>query len=325
MRYILRRLGFYVAALAVAITINFFLPRLLPGDPAAIILGTSAGKLTPGDLERVREALGLSTAPLFQQFLTYLSHLFQGDLGISYTYFPAPVTQVISNGLIWTLLLGSISLIFSFVLGNLIGIFGSWRRGGFVDTVLPPLLILIGSFPAFFLALGLLYTFGVELQILPISHAYDTKLVPGFTLPFITSVIKHMILPAGAAILLGMGGWALGMRNVMVSVLAEDYVTMAEAKGLTQLRIMFRYAARNAMLPGITGLGIALGGILSGQILIETVFSYPGLGYLLIYSVNGRDYPLMQGLFLLITAAILAANFLVDILYSRLDPRVRAG
>src|SRR5512136_1019379 len=137
MRYILRRLGFYLAALAVAITINFFLPRLLPGDPAAIILGTSAGKLSPDSINIVRAALGLSDAPLGTQFITYLSHLFQGDFGISYTYYPAPVTKVIGNGLIWTLLLGSFSLIISFVLGNLIGIFGSWRRGGFVDCVLP--------------------------------------------------------------------------------------------------------------------------------------------------------------------------------------------
>jgi peptide/nickel transport system permease protein len=325
MRYILRRSGFYLAALVVAITINFFLPRLLPGDPAATILGTSAGKLTQLDLQRVREALGLTNDPLFQQFLTYLSHMVQGDFGVSYTYFPAQVTKVISNGLTWTLLLGSVSLVFSFILGNLIGIFGSWRRGGIVDTVLPPLLILIGSFPAFFLALGLLYIFGVQFNILPISHAYDTTLTQGFNLPFITSIVQHMILPATTSILLGLGGWALGMRNVMVSVLAEDYVTMAEAKGLKQIRIMFKYAARNAMLPGITGLGIALGGILSGQILIETVFSYPGLGFLLIYAVNGRDYPLMQGLFMMITVAILAANFLVDILYTRLDPRVRAA
>ncbi|HNB54177.1 MAG TPA: ABC transporter permease [Anaerolineales bacterium] len=325
MRYILRRLGFYLAALAVAIAINFFLPRLLPGDPATIMLGSSASKLSPGDLLRVRESLGLSDAPLPQQFITYLGHLFQGDFGLSYTYFPTPVTKVISIGFIWTLLLGSVSLIFSFVLGNLIGIIGSWRRGGLIDSVFPPLLILIGSFPAFFLALGLLYTFGVKLDVLPISHAYDTRLDQGFNLPFIKSVLQHMILPVGSAVLLGVGGWALGMRNVMVSVLADDYVTMAEAKGLTQIRIMFKYAARNALLPGVTGFGIALGSILSGQILIETVFSYPGLGFLLIYAVNGRDYPLMQGLFMMITMGILAANFLVDILYTRLDPRVRAG
>jgi peptide/nickel transport system permease protein len=325
MRYILRRLGFYLAALAVAITINFFLPRLLPGDPAAIILGTSAGKLDPNSLQQVREALGLSNAPVFQQFLLYLSHLFHGDLGISYTYFPAPVTKVIGMGLVWTLLLGAVSLIFSFIMGNLIGIIGSWRRGGIIDSVVPPLLILIGSFPAFFLSLALLFFFGVKLGWLPIGHAYNTRLHPGFTYPFILSVIQHMILPATTAVLLGIGGWALGMRNVMVSVLSDDYVTMAEAKGLKQIRIMFKYAARNALLPGVTGFGIALGAILSGQILIETVFSYPGLGFMLINAVNGRDYPLMQGLFMLITVGILAANFLVDIIYTRLDPRVREG
>ena len=325
MRYILRRLGFYLAALVVAITINFFLPRLLPGDPAAIILGTSASKLSPGDLDRVRASLGLSDAPLPLQFATYLSHLAQGDFGLSYTYFPAPVTKVISNGLIWTLLLGSVSLILSFVLGNLLGVIGSWRRGGLIDSVLPPLLILIGSFPAFFLALALLYTFGVKLDLLPISHAYNTRLPQGFNIPFVLSVLEHMIMPVTTSVLLGIGGWALGMRNVMVSILADDYVTMAEAKGLRQGRIMFMYAARNALLPGVTGFGIALGSVLSGQILIETVFSYPGLGFLLINSVNGRDYPLMQGLFMMITFGILAANFLVDILYTRLDPRVRAG
>ncbi len=325
MPYLVRRLGFYLAALAVAITINFFLPRLLPGDPAATILGTSAGKLTQDDLQRVRDALGLSDAPLIEQYGTYLVRLTQGDFGVSYTYFPAPVTRVISNGLIWTFLLGGISLVLSFALGNLIGVFGSWRRGGLVDTVFPPLLIFIGSFPAFFLALGLLYTFGVQLDWLPISHAYDTKLPQGFNLAFVGSVAQHMVLPAVTSVLLGMGGWAIGMRNVMISVLAEDYVTMAEAKGLKQLRIMFRYAARNALLPGVTGFGVALGSVLSGQILIETVFSYPGLGFLLIYAVNGRDYPLMQGLFMMITIGILAANFVVDILYTWLDPRVRTA
>jgi peptide/nickel transport system permease protein len=325
LRYILRRLGFYLGALAVAITVNFFLPRLLPGDPASIILGTSAGKLSPADLKAVREALGLSDASLPQQFVTYLSHLFHGEFGISYSYFPAAVTKVIGTGLEWTLLLGFFSLLISFALGNLIGIFGSWRRGGVVDSVVPPFLIFIGSFPAFFLALALLYVFGLKLHLLPFSHAYDVKLHRGFSLAFIGSVAKHMILPVTSSVLLSVGGWALGMRNVMVGVLADDYVTMAEAKGLKQRRIMFRYAARNALLPNVTGFGIAMGAILSGQILIETVFSYPGLGFLLINSVNGRDYPLMQGLFLLITAAILAANFLVDILYAWLDPRVRAG
>jgi peptide/nickel transport system permease protein len=165
----------------------------------------------------------------------------------------------------------------------------------------------------------------VRLDLLPISHAFTVGLRPGFSLAYIGSVLNHLILPVTAAVLLTIGGWALGMRNVMVGVLAEDHVTMAEAKGLKQNRVMFRYAARNAMLPSVTGFGIALGAILSGLILIETVFSYPGLGFLLINAVNGRDYPLMQGLFMLITVAVLAANFVVDILYTRLDPRVRAA
>jgi peptide/nickel transport system permease protein len=235
------------------------------------------------------------------------------------------VTQVIRTGLVWTLLLGSISLFIAFTLGTLIGIFGAWRRGGVLDSVGPPALIFIGSFPAFFLALTLLYVFGVRLNLMPISHAFTVGLHPGFSLAYIGSVARHLILPVTAAVLLSIGGWALGMRNVMVGVLAEDHVTMAEAKGLKQNRVMFRYAARNAMLPSVTGFGIALGAVLSGLILIETVFSYPGLGFLLINAVNGRDYPLMQGLFMMITIAVLGANFVVDILYTRLDPRVRAA
>jgi peptide/nickel transport system permease protein len=175
------------------------------------------------------------------------------------------------------------------------------------------------------LALGLLYVFGLTLGWLPFSHAFDVGLVPGFSLTYIGSVLRHMILPLTAIVLLTIGQWALGMRNVMVGVLSDDYVTMAEAKGLRQRRVMFGYGARNALLPGITGLGFALGAILSGQILIETVFTYPGMGFLLINSVGRRDYPLMQGLFLMLTVSILVANFLVDILYTRLDPRVRAG
>jgi peptide/nickel transport system permease protein len=326
-RYILRRLGFYVAAGVVATIVNFFLPRLLPGDPAAVILGnlSGTGKMTEADLRAAREALGLSDAPLPQQFVSYLNHLVHGDFGTSYMYFPSPVMKVILTGLVWTLILGFASLIISFAIGNLIGIYGSWRRGGVIDSVAPPLLILIGSFPAFFLALALMYIFGVRLNWLPFSHAYDPGLHVGFTASYIGNVAKHLVLPLVSSVLLSVGGWALSMRNVMVGVLADDYVTMAEAKGLRQMRVMFKYAARNALLPGVTGFGIAIGAVLSGQILIETVFSYPGLGFLLIGAVGGRDYPLMQGLFMLITLAILAGNFVVDILYTRLDPRVRTA
>ncbi|MFL5734802.1 MAG: ABC transporter permease [Chloroflexia bacterium] len=324
MNYILRRLGFYLIALWAALTINFFLPRMLPGDPASTILGANPN-MQPAQIEALRQALGFTNDNLLGQYFTYLTHAIRGEFGVSYSFFPAPVTAVISNGLIWTLMLGVISLLIAFLLGNLLGVIGAWRRGGALDTTVPPLLIFFGAFPPFFLALAALFLLGLTLGWFPTSHAYDDSLHPGFSPQFIGSVAQHMFLPALVIVLVSIGGWALGMRNVMVGVLAEDYITMAEAKGLKQNRIMFWYAARNALLPGITGFGIALGFVLSGQILIEQVFAYPGLGFLLVQAVGSRDYPLMQGLFLMITIAVLAANFIVDIFYTRLDPRVRAG
>lgn len=325
MRFILRRLGFYLLAAWASLTINFFLPRLIPGDPASTIIAASRGQLRPEQIAQLREALGISDAPLIQQYFTYLGHVLRGDFGISFSSFPTPVTTVIGTGLVWTLVLGGCALLISFVLGNLIGVIGSWRRGGLIDTILPPLLVLIGAFPPFFLALMALFYLGLQLGWFPLRHAYSDAIAPGWNLTFVSSVIQHMLLPAFTVVLVSIGGWVLGMRNTMIGVLAEDYITMAEAKGLSQRQIMFRYAARNALLPSVTAFGMALGFVLSGQILIETIFSYPGLGYLLVKSVSSLDYPLMQGLFLMITLAVLAANFFVDVVYTRLDPRVRTS
>lgn len=324
MRYILRRLGFYLIAFFASLTINFFLPRLIPGDPATAIIGRPGVSLTPEQLIAVRTALGLSDAPLLQQFLAYLAQLARGDLGISYTRFPSPVISVIGSGFAWTLLLSFTSLLISFSLGQLLGIFSAWRRGTFLSKSLPPTMILIGAFPAFFLAISAVYYLGYQLEWFPTSHAYTDLLKPGVNLPFISSVLQHMLLPVLVLVITSLGGWSLGMRNVMVSVLGEDYITLAEAKGLSSSRVMFMYAARNAMLPSVTAFGIILGASISGQLLIEQVFSYPGLGFMLVSAVRNSDYPLMQGLFLIITTFVLAANFLVDILYTRLDPRVRA-
>lgn len=324
MRYILRRLGFYLIAFFVSLTINFFLPRLIPGDPATAIIGRPGVSLTPEQLSAVRTALGLSDAPLLQQFVEYLAQLARGDLGISYTQFPAPVISVIGTGFVWTLLLSMTSLIISFALGHLLGIISAWRRGTLLSKSLPPLMILIGAFPAFFIAISAVYYLGYQLDWFPTMHAYDSSLTPGFNLSFMASVVQHMALPVLVLVITTLGGWALGMRNVMISVLGEDYITLAEAKALSPRRVMFMYAARNALLPSVTAFGIVLGVSISGQLLIEQVFSYPGLGFMLVRAVRNSDYPLMQGLFLLITTFILAANFAVDILYTRLDPRVRA-
>ena len=251
--------------------------------------------------------------------------MFTGELGISISRFPTPVTEVIGSQIGWTLLLGGTALVIAAVLGNLLGIVAAWRRGGVLDSAFPPFLIFVGSFPYFWLAMGALYLFGVSLGWFPIRHAFTTRIDPSFNGEFISNVGTHLVLPALTIVLVSVGGWMLGMRNTMIATNAEDYITMAEAKGLRPGRIMFRYAARNALLPSVTNFGMSLGFVVGGALLTEVVFAYPGIGYQLLIAVQGLDYPLMQGLFLTITAAVLLANFLVDILYVRLDPRVRAS
>jgi peptide/nickel transport system permease protein len=324
MRFILRRLGFYAVAAWASITLNFFLPRLMPGDPVSVIFARFQGRMEPESLEAMRKAYGLSDDPLYVQYWTYLTNVAQGDFGTSISYFPSSVLDVIRTGFSWTLLLGTVALILSFGLGCLLGVVGAWRRGGAVDSVLPPLLLFIGSFPYFWLASLALFYLGYQWDFFPVRHAYDVNLSPGWDLDYVWSITTHLVLPAATIVVVSIGGWLLGMRNTMIATLAEDYITMAEAKGLAQRRIMFTYAARNALLPNVTAFGMALGFVISGALLTEVVFAYPGLGYQLVTSVNALDYPLMQGLFLMITFAVLAANLLVDLLYVRLDPRVRS-
>lgn len=323
MQYLLRRLGFYMIAAWASLTLNFFLPRMMPGDPASMLFARISGRLRPEQIEAMKKVYGLSNAPLPQQYLLYLSHVLHGDLGLSIMAFPSPVTTVIGNGLQWTILLGAVALLIGFAVGNLLGILGAWRRGGWIDSVLPPLLIFIGSFPYFWLAMLALYFLGFQLGWFPLRFAYAETLSPHLNIEFVGSVLQHLILPAASIIVVSVGGWMLGMRNTMMGVLAEDYITLAEAKGLPESRIMFNYAARNALLPAITSFGMALGFIISGTLLTEIIFSYPGLGYLMLTAVQNLDYPLLQGLLLMITIAVLAANLLVDLLYFRLDPRVR--
>ncbi|MFL5761307.1 MAG: ABC transporter permease [Thermomicrobiales bacterium] len=324
MAYLARRLGFYALAAWASMTLNFFLPRLMPGDPASAIFARFQGKMDPSAIDAMRKSYGLSDQPLIYQYFSYINAILHGNFGTSISFFPSPVTHVIRQGLAWTLLLGLVSVILSFLIGSVLGVLGAWRRSGVSDNVLPPLLIFVGSFPYFWLASFLLFVLGFQHNVFPLRHAYADGLQMGWTWGFVQSVGYHLVLPATTIILVTIGGWMLGMRNAMISVLSEDYMTMAEAKGLPQRRIMFNYAARNALLPNITAFGMALGFVISGALLTETVFSYPGLGWQLITAVRQLDYPLMQGIFLMITFAVLGANFIVDLLYLRLDPRVRA-
>jgi peptide/nickel transport system permease protein len=323
MRYLLRRLGFYLLAAWVAITLNFFLPRLMPGDPATALFGRFRGRLGPEALEALRETFGLTEAPLLSQYLTYLGHVLRGEFGISVAYFPAPVSQVIGSGLVWTLFLAGTAVVLSFLVGTLLGIASAWWRRGWLDTILPPTLVFVGAFPYFWLAMVALFVFGFTLGWFPLGHAYGDDLTPTFDLAFLADVARHAVLPVGTVVLVTLGGWLLSMRNTMISVLGSDYVNLAWAKGLRPARVVFRYAARNALLPSVTGFGMALGFVLGGSLLTEIVFSYPGQGYLLLQAVRSQDYPLMQGIFLVITLAVLGANWLVDLVYLWLDPRTR--
>jgi peptide/nickel transport system permease protein len=320
MRGLRRRLGLYALTAWVAITANFLLPRLMPGDPVSIMFAGFEGRLSAEAMVALREAYGFTDRPLLEQYVTYLGHVVSGELGVSIAFFPAPVTDVMATGLYWTLLLAGTSILISFALGSALGVVVAWRRDSRLDAVLPPTLALVGAFPYFWLAMLGLYLFALRLEWFPMRHAYADGLEPGFDAAFIASAMYHAALPALTLVVASIGGWTLSMRSAMINVLGADFVTMAQAKGLSTPRVVLAYAARSALLPSITQFGMALGFVLGGALLTEMVFGYPGQGYLLLQAVRAQDYPLMQGIFLSITLAVLIANWLVDLAYYWLDP-----
>ncbi|GHO59777.1 ABC transporter permease [Ktedonobacter robiniae] len=323
MRHLLRRLGFYLIALWASLTLNFLIPRLAPGNPALIFVARFQGRIRPEAIHAIELQFGITNDPLWVQYFQYLNNLLHGNLGLSITYFPTPVAEAIGQELPWTLVLVLVSLVLSFALGTLLGVIIAWRRNSFLDSLLPPLMTFISAIPYFCLALILLYIFGFTLNWFPVSGGYDRFISPDWSPDFISSAIQHAILPAITFVVASISGWMLGMRNAMIMTLSEDYVLMAQAKGLATRRVMLNYAARNAILPNITGFAIALGQVVAGQLFLEIVFSYPGIGYSLFQAVQNSDYALMQGIFLIITVAVMSANFLVDMVYTVLDPRVR--
>ncbi len=323
MRQLLRRIGFYLIALWASVTINFLIPRLAPGNPAQVLVARFQGRISAQAITALEKQFGITNESLWTQYWHYLGGLAHGDLGISLTYYPTPVMQVINQDLPWTLVLVGVSLVISFLVGTLLGIFIAWRRGSLFDTVLPPVVTVFYAIPYFWLALILLYLLGFTLNWFPLSGGYDSTVSPGMSLEFLSNAITHAILPALTIVLSSIAGWMLGMRNMMITTLTEDYVLMAQAKGLPERRVVFNYAARNAILPNVTGFALALGFVVGGALLTEIVFSYPGIGFALLQAVQNSDYPLIQGIFLFIAIAVLAANFLADLLNSVLDPRAR--
>jgi peptide/nickel transport system permease protein len=282
-----------------------------------------SGQLSPAATQALATAFGLDkNQSLWSQYVDYWSNLFHGDLGLSFTYFPTPVFQVIANALPWTIALMGISTLIAGGLGTLLGVMAGWKRGGWMDSLLPIGALLRGV-PHFWIGLVLVSVVGLGLGWFPVSGGYDPSTTPGWNPEFIASVLQHAVLPAVTIVIGSMAGHMLLQRNMMVTTLSEDYVVVAQAKGLSSRRVMLNYAARNAILPAVAGFAMELGLVVSGSLLVEKVFSYPGIGYVLYQAVSNQDYPLLQAILLVTTLAVLAANFVADIAFFALDPRTR--
>lgn len=319
-----RKLGMLLFTLFVALSLNFFLPRLMPGDPARALLGKMDG-VPPEQLDSIRAAFGLDTKDsLPLQYWHYLVNTAHGNLGVSFSRFPMSVSEVMGIAVPWTLGLMGLCTIISFALGTLIGIAAAWKRETKLASFSVGLFSFIRSFPYFWLGLVLVYFFSFKLRVFPIGGAYNTEVDRGSAAWWL-SVLRHGALPALTICISSIGAWMLTMRNNMINVLAEDYITVAIAKGLPTQRIKTLYAAKNAILPSVTGFAMSLGFVVGGGLVTEMVFSYPGVGYMLFQAVNAKDYPLMQAIFLFIAVAVLIANFIADIAIMFLDPRVRDG
>jgi peptide/nickel transport system permease protein len=323
MTFLLRRLAFYLAAFLAAATINFFLPRLMPGDPIEIMFSSAGSELSLENLNALKLTFGFIDAPLHEQYLAYLQSVFSGDLGRSIKYFPLPVTDLLARALVWTLGLVGFATLISFTLGTLLGITAAWRRGSRFDSIISLLSIFTSSVPAVVVALITLFVFGYTLRWFPNGYAADPLLDPAFSWTYISSVLYHGTLPMLTMITVLTGGFTVTMRNNMINLLGEDYIVMGRAKGLAEQRVMLLYAARNALLPTVSSLAIAIGTVLGGALVVEVVFNYPGMGNTLYQAILARDYPVIQGQLLIMTGAMLISNFIVDLSYVLLDPRLK--
>jgi len=310
----------YVIAFVFILLLNFLLPRMMPGDPLTAIYGDEALIAMTPELEAELVERFALDQPLWQQLGAYFVALFQGELGYSY-YYNAPVLSVILGRLPWTLLLVGTSLILSTILGIVLGIESGWRRGSRTDRAMLAGLMSLNGFPDFFLGMLLLIAFGVVLGVFPLAGALTPY--SGLSgLGLLLDVLRHLFLPVAALTLAHLGGSYLLTRNTMITVLKEPYMLTAKAKGLSQRLLKYRHAGRNSMLPVVTRAGIWVGRVVTGTLFVELVFAYPGVGYLTYEALLARDYPIIQGVFLMVAISVLVANFLIDLSYPKLDPRV---
>ncbi len=327
MRWIVKRAIHAALTIYLSMTITFFLIRAMPGNPIEMLLVEYRLRGVPEELAKAEIAALYNInldEPWWSQYLRYLWSLLHGDMGKTMIS-GSSVAECVMYGLPWTVFLVSLSLIISFVIGVTLGMLAAYRRGGIFDRIASTAASISQAFPNYIMAMLLLYYLAIQYKLFPARGSYDINIKPGFTIEFISSVLYHAFLPMMAYVITSFGGWMLAMRSSTIRVLGEDYVVAAEARGLKSRRIATTYVGRNAILPLFASFAIALGYIFGGSTLIETWFAYTGVGMVMGLALQYRDYPLIQGCFLIITVAVVVSNFIADIVYSKLDPRIRIG
>ena len=328
-RYLVERLIIFVTTIVISVTIVFFVPRMVPGDP----IGALSNKMSQvgGNLggkalvEAYRQRFGLDKSP-GEQYVAYVHQLSQGDLGYSIASFPATVADLLKQAIPWTLGLLLVTTLISWTLGSILGALVAWRgrRSRLLQTLVPIALVLY-TIPYYILAIILVFLLGFLLHLFPLSGAYSLGVQPTLSVPFVLDILQHAALPALSIVLVSLGWWFLSMRSLVISLKGEDYITWAEAKGLPGRRIFWAYAFRNALLPQMTGLALSLGHIVGGALITETIFAYPGVGFLIYNSIKSLDFPTIQGSILLIIVSVAVANLVMDLVYPLIDPRIRYG
>ncbi|HEX2905767.1 MAG TPA: ABC transporter permease [Phototrophicaceae bacterium] len=326
LKYFLRRLAIFFLTIWIAATVIWIIPRAAPGDPISAMVNRmvrSAGYVENSDIiiEGWKERFGLND-PLPVQYLRYMSNLIRLDFGYSLAYFPTTVSEIIGMALPWTLGLLLIAVTITFVLGNFLGALMVWRGTPRLIRYLIPVGMLFTSVPSILAAIFLLYIFAFLLNWFPMNGAYDIGLKPGLNAKFIVSVIQHGTLPALSIVLVSFGYWALGMRGMMITVEGEDYMQLARAKGLHPFYVLYRYMVRNAILPQITAFAITLGTLVSGQILVEYIFAYQGMGTIIYNAITTQDFPVIQGTSFILIVMTALAVFIIDLIYPLIDPRI---
>lgn len=324
--YLLKRFMMFLLTVWLGLTIMFIVPRLAPGDPVSAIVArmmAESGRVDGSEelIQAWRERFGLDE-PIFVQYMKYLGNSMRFNLGYSMTYFPMTVRELIVRAVPWTIGLLTLATLISFLVGIAIGALLGWRSTPRLVRTLLPVTLCFTSIPAFMLGILLIYVFAFGLRWFPFGGAYPRGAVPAWDWSFVAGVLHHGTLPAIAIVLTSMGYWALGMRAMMITNAGEDYMILAKAKGLRPRRIFWVYGVRNAILPQITALALSIGAIAGGSIIVEYIFTYPGMGYLLYQGIVNNDYPLIQGIVFVLICGVALAVFLIDLLYPFIDPRI---